>query len=61
MIYLDYAATTPVDERVLARMLPYFREAFGNPSSIHRFGQQAEDAVDEGRENVAAVLGCRPH
>ncbi|HNA87750.1 MAG TPA: cysteine desulfurase family protein [Anaerolineales bacterium] len=60
MIYLDYAATTPVDERVLARMLPYFREAFGNPSSIHRFGQKAEAAVDEAREKVAAVLGCRP-
>ena len=60
MIYLDYAATTPVDERVLAAMMPYFREAFGNPSSIHRFGQKAESAVDEAREKVAAVLGCRP-
>ncbi|MBK7448152.1 MAG: cysteine desulfurase [Anaerolineales bacterium] len=60
MIYLDYAATTPVDERVLAKMMPYFREAFGNPSSIHRFGQKAESAVDEAREKVAAVLGCRP-
>jgi cysteine desulfurase len=59
MIYLDYAATTPVDERVLAKMTPYFRESFGNPSSIHRFGQKAEAAVDEAREKVAAVLGCR--
>jgi cysteine desulfurase len=60
MIYLDYAATTPVDERVLAKMLPFFREAYGNPSSIHRLGQKAESAVDEAREKVAAVLGCRP-
>lgn len=60
MIYLDYAATTPVDERVLARMIPYFRELFGNPSSIHRFGQKAEAAVDEAREKVASVLGCQP-
>ena len=59
MIYLDYAATTPVDERVLAKMTPYFRQLFGNPSSIHRFGQKAEAAVDEAREEVASVLGCR--
>ncbi|NOH04100.1 MAG: cysteine desulfurase [Chloroflexi bacterium] len=60
MIYLDYAATTPVDRRVLDAMMPYFREAFGNPSSIHRFGQKAEAAVDEAREKVAGVLGCKP-
>ncbi|MBI3167719.1 MAG: cysteine desulfurase [Chloroflexi bacterium] len=60
MICLDYAATTPVDERVLAKMMPYFREAFGNPSSIHRFGQKAEAAVDEAREKTASVLGCQP-
>lgn len=60
MIYLDYAATTPVDRRVIELMMPYFREAFGNPSSIHRFGQKAEAAVDEAREKVAAVLHCRP-
>ena len=59
MIYLDYAATTPVDERVLAKMMPYFRENYGNPSSIHRLGQKAEAAVDEAREKVASVLGCR--
>jgi cysteine desulfurase len=40
-------------------MMPYFRESFGNPSSIHRFGQKAEAAVDEARETVASVLGCR--
>jgi len=60
MIYLDYAATTPLDNRVLDVMLPYFRESFGNPSSIHRYGQKAESAVDDAREKVAAVLHCRP-
>lgn len=60
MIYLDYAATTPVDQRVLDVMLPYFRESYGNPSSVHRLGQKAEAAVDEAREKVAAVLHCKP-
>jgi cysteine desulfurase len=59
-IYLDYAATTPVDEQVLEAMRPYFDETFGNPSSVHRYGQQAEAAVDSARETVAAVLNCRP-
>ena len=60
MIYLDYAATTPLDQRVLDAMLPYFRETFGNPSSVHRHGQKAEAAVDEARQKVAAVLHCQP-
>ena len=60
MIYLDYAATTPVDQRVLDTMLPYFRESYGNPSSVHRYGQKAEAAVDEAREKVAAILHCKP-
>lgn len=59
-IYLDYAATTPVDGRVFEAMRPFFSETFGNPSSIHRFGQRAEAAVDEAHETVAAVLHCRP-
>src|SRR3972149_6235057 len=59
-IYLDYAATTPVDSRVLTVMAPYFSEFFGNPSSVHRYGQQAEAAVDSARESVAAVLNCDP-
>jgi cysteine desulfurase len=59
-IYLDYAATTPLDARVFEGMRPFFREHFGNPSSIHRYGQRAEAAVDEAHETVAAVLGCRP-
>jgi cysteine desulfurase len=59
-IYLDYAATTPVDSRVLEAMRPYFADSFGNPSSVHRYGQAAEAAVDSARETVASVLGCRP-
>ena len=59
-IYLDYAATTPVDSRVLEVMRPYFADSFGNPSSVHRYGQAAEAAVDSARETVASVLGCRP-
>jgi cysteine desulfurase len=58
--YLDYAATTPVDRRVLDAMLPYFGQAFGNPSSTHTFGQQAEAAVEQARELVAQILGCHP-
>lgn len=59
-IYLDYAATTPLDQRVLAAMQPYFSEKFGNPSSVHRYGQQAEAAVESARETVAMVLSCSP-
>jgi cysteine desulfurase len=58
-VYLDYAATTPVDERVLASMLPYFNQNFGNPSSIHIFGQQAEAALEDAREQVAKLLDCQ--
>jgi len=59
-IYLDYAATTPVDPRVLDSMLPYFQEMYGNPSSVHTFGQQAEAALEESRESMARSLNCRP-
>ena len=54
MIYLDYSATTPVDPRVVEAMTPYFSASFGNPSSVHRYGQIAEAAVDSARERVAA-------
>ena len=57
-IYLDYAASTPVDARVLKVMLPYFTEAYGNPSSLHSFGQQAEAALDSARETVSKALNC---
>lgn len=59
-IYLDYAATTPLDPRVLAAMTPYFSDIFGNPSSVHRYGQRAEAAVNAARESVADVLNCNP-
>jgi cysteine desulfurase len=58
-IYLDYNATTPVDPRVLDAMLPYFRSAFGNASSIHSAGQQARAAVEAARESVARLIGAR--
>ncbi|MGD0751459.1 MAG: cysteine desulfurase family protein [Anaerolineales bacterium] len=60
LTYLDYAATTPVDARVLEAMLPFFGEMFGNPSSVHRYGQRAESAVETARETVAAGLHCNP-
>jgi cysteine desulfurase len=59
-VYLDYNATTPVAPEVLAAMLPYFSEEYGNASSIHTFGQRARGAVEEARESVAALLGARP-
>lgn len=57
--YLDYAATTPTDPQIVSAMLPYFGEAFGNPSSVHGWGQQAEQAVEQARRTVAEDLGCR--
>jgi cysteine desulfurase len=58
-IYLDFAATTPVDPQVVQAMIPYFSETFGNPSSVHSFGQQAESALEDARELVASQLNCR--
>src|SRR3972149_6133714 len=60
-IYLDYAATTPVDPRVIDAMLPYFGQVFGNPSSVHRLGQQSEAALETARETVAQLLNCQPN
>lgn len=60
VIYMDHAATTPVDPDVLAAMLPYFTERFGNPSSIYRLGRQSYDALETAHETVARLLGCRP-
>jgi cysteine desulfurase len=57
--YLDYGATTPVDDRVLSAMRPYFDTQFGNPSSIHNFGQQAETALENARRNMASHLGAK--
>ena len=60
-IYLDYSATTPVDPRVVDAMIPWLRENFGNPASrSHSFGWTAERAVDQAREQVAALVNCDP-
>lgn len=59
-IYLDHHATTPVDPRVVEKMLPYFTETYGNPASIdHIHGHNAKKAVDTARESIASSLGCR--
>lgn len=60
-IYLDYAATTPLDGRVLTAMLPYFSDDFGNPSSVHSWGQRAEAAVEDARERVARIFGAESY
>ncbi len=57
-VYLDYNATTPLDPRVLEAMMPYFKDGFGNPSSIHSYGSAAKAALDEAREKTAALLGA---
>jgi cysteine desulfurase len=60
-IYLDSHATTPIDERVLAAMLPYFTQHFGNPSSIsHLYGWEAEAAVKQARELLAEAINATP-
>lgn len=58
--YFDYAATTPVDPSVLEAMLPYFTDQFGNPSSVHLFGQRSDSAVEKARINCAKALKCHP-
>ncbi|MBL8122942.1 MAG: cysteine desulfurase [Blastocatellia bacterium] len=60
-IYLDNSATTQVDPRVLEAMMPYLTEKFGNPSSIHFFGQEAKSAVDKARHQVAGLINSRPN
>jgi cysteine desulfurase len=58
--YWDAAATTPVDSRVLKKMLPYFSEIFGNASSNHVYGKQAKNAIEEARKHVAAIINADP-
>src|SRR5215210_3257175 len=60
-VYLDNSATTPVDPRVVEALLPYLSEKFGNPSSVHFYGQEARAAVDRARREVAALVGARPN
>jgi cysteine desulfurase len=59
-IYLDHSATTPLDRSVFEEMKPYFSSKFGNASSLHSFGREASEAVEEAREKVANVLKCKP-
>ncbi|HEV3471263.1 MAG TPA: cysteine desulfurase family protein [Pyrinomonadaceae bacterium] len=60
-VYMDHSATTPVDRRVVEAMLPYLTERFGNPSSVHFYGQEARAAVDRARREVAALINARPN
>jgi cysteine desulfurase len=59
-IYLDYAATTPLDPRVLKAMLPYFTDKFANPMSLHSFGQEAKAALEESRKKIADFMRANP-
>ena len=59
-VYLDYAATTPLDTRVLTAMQPYLTEIYGNPSSLHSFGQAARRGIARAREQAAALIGASP-
>ncbi|MBI3420778.1 MAG: cysteine desulfurase [Candidatus Sungbacteria bacterium] len=59
-IYLDYAATTPVDRRVKQAMGPYWSKQFGNPSSLYRLGVDAKKALEQSRKTIASILHCRP-
>ncbi|MDO8513698.1 MAG: cysteine desulfurase family protein [bacterium] len=58
VIYMDYAATTPVRPEVIMAMAPYFEAAFGNPSSVHAIGRRAKSALDNAREDITKILGC---
>ncbi|MFL6282885.1 MAG: cysteine desulfurase family protein [Pyrinomonadaceae bacterium] len=60
-VYLDNSATTPVDGRVVEALMPYLTEKFGNPSSVHFYGQEARAAVDRARREVAALISARPN
>ncbi|HOI75416.1 MAG TPA: cysteine desulfurase NifS [Syntrophales bacterium] len=59
-IYMDHAATTPVDPDVVTAMLPFFTEHYGNASSMHTFGQEAKQAVEQARKSIAFLIGARP-
>jgi cysteine desulfurase len=59
-VYLDYSASTPTDPRVVAAMMPFFTEVYGNPSSVHSFGRKAEQAIEDARETIARILNCHP-
>ena len=58
-IYLDYACTTPADPAVVQAMIPYFHDAFGNPSAIYSYGQEAKSAIEKARSTIASLIGAR--
>lgn len=58
VVYVDHIATTPIAEEVLEAMMPYFREVFGNPTSLHSFGQEAKKAIERAREQVAKLINA---
>ena len=60
-IYFDHAATTPVDKKVLEKMLPYYTQVFGNPNSQHVFGRESVKAVDEARDTIAKIINAKPN
>lgn len=60
-IYFDHAATTPVDKKVLEKMLPYYTEIFGNPNSQHAYGRESVKAVDQARDDIAKIIGAKPN
>ncbi len=60
LVYMDHAATTPVHPKVVDAMMPYFKQEYGNPNSVHSLGRSARDAVDKARETVAQILSCQP-
>ncbi|GAI38811.1 unnamed protein product, partial [marine sediment metagenome] len=59
IIYLDYQATTPIDTRVIQRMEPFLQTDYGNPSSTHRMGLRAKEAVELARNDLASFIGAR--
>ena len=59
-IYFDHAATTPLCERALNKMIPYFSEVFGNANSQHIFGRESVKAVDEARDTIAKLINAKP-
>lgn len=60
-IYFDHAATTPLCNEALQKMLPYFTEIFGNPNSQHAYGRESVKAVDEARDSIAKIINCKPN
>lgn len=60
-VYLDYAATTPIAKEVLDSMMPYFSKKFGNPNSLHNYGQEAKEDIEKAREKIASLINAKSH